>query len=53
MVTCVHHRQVEELMMSSLQKKKIASFGQSTSPIARDRASATLLNVIHLNVSDL
>ncbi len=41
---------------TSLKKKKITSFGQPTSLIARGRASATLPNVIHLcqlNVSDL
>jgi len=31
------------------KKKKITSFGQPTSLIARGRASATLPNVIHLS----
>jgi len=38
----------EQSVEGKKKKKKITSFGQPTSLIARGRASATLPNVIHL-----
>jgi len=42
-------RQIEQQDPAKEKKKKITSFGQPTSLIARGRASATLPNVIHLS----